>query len=90
MKRRHPPYRVLLNPAAVRVLLAELNMSQNELARQCGITPGHLSLLMNWKRGPSPKLRRRLQEVLGVSDFDDLFTIKPVDDYPPTGLDLPP
>ena len=90
MERRQPPSSVMLNPVAVSRLLDELNMSQNELARRCGITPGHHSLLMNGKRGPSPKLRRRLQQVLGVSNFDDLFTIRPVDDYPPAGLDLPP
>ena len=77
MKRRQPPSRVMLNPAAVWRRLDELDMSQNELARRCGITSGHLSLLMNGKRGPSPKLRRRLQQVLGVSNFDDLFIIEP-------------
>ena len=45
MKRRQPPSRVMLNPAAVWRLLDELDMSQNELARRCGITSGHLSLL---------------------------------------------
>ena len=90
MKPRQAPSRVMLNPAAVWLLLDELGLSQNKLARRCGITPEHLSLLMNEKRGPSPKLRRRLQQVLGVSNFDDLFTIRPVDDYPPAGLDLPP
>ena len=75
MKRKKPASRVMLNPVAVWRLLDELNMSQNELARRCGIAPGHLSLLMNWKRGPSPKLRRRMQQVLGVSNFDDLFVM---------------
>ena len=79
MKRRRPPSRVMLNPVAVWRLLDELDMSQNELARRCGITQGHLSLLMNGKRGPSPKLRRRLQRVLGVSSFGDLFVIVPLE-----------
>ena len=77
MKRRRPPSRVMLNPAAAWRLLDELDMSQNELARRCGITPGHLSLLINGKRSPSAPLRRRLQRVLGVSNFDDLFVIVP-------------
>ena len=77
MARRQPPSRVLLNPVAVWRLPDELDMSQNELARRCGITPGHLSHLMNGKRSPSPMLRRRLQRVLGVSNFDDLFVIVP-------------
>ena len=79
MKRRQPPSRVLLNPVAVWRLLDELNMSQNELARRCGITSGHLSHLMNGKRSPSPQVRRRLQRVLGVSNFDDLFVIVPLE-----------
>ena len=79
MARRQPPSRVLLNPVAVWRLLDELNMSQNELARRCGITSGHLSHLMNGKRSPSPQVRRRLQRVLGVSNFDDLFVIVPLE-----------
>ena len=90
MKRRQPPSRVMLNPAAVWRRLDELDMSQNELARRCGITSGHLSLLMNGRRCPSPKLRRRLQQVLGVSNFDDLFIIEPVDDHSTAGRHLPP
>ena len=89
MKRRRPPSRVMLNPAAVWRLLDELDMSQNELARRCGITPGHLSLLMNWKRSPSPKLRGRMQRVLGVSNFDDLFIIRPIDHSPQPALVCP-
>ena len=90
MKRRQPPSRVMLNPAAVWRLLDELDMSQNELARRCGITSGHLSLLMNGKRCPSPQVRRRLQQVLEVSDFDQLFIIERVEDHSTAVLDLPP
>ena len=79
MARRRFSSNVMLNPVAVWRRLDELQMSQNELARRCGISPGHLSLLMNGKRGPSPKLRRRMQQVLGVSNFDDLFVIVPVE-----------
>ena len=32
-----------------------------------------MSLLMAGKRSPSPPTRRRLMQVLGVSEFDDLF-----------------
>ena len=65
--------RVKLNPEAVWEHLSRRNMSQNELARASGITSGHISLLMNGKRSPSPGVRRRLQAALGVTDFDDLF-----------------
>ena len=55
MKRRRPPARILLKAAAVWELLDQLDMSQNELARQCGITSGYLSHLMNGRRSPSPR-----------------------------------
>ena len=77
MKRRSLSSRVKLNPVAVWRLLDQRGISQNELARRCGITSGHLSHLMNGKRCPSPQVRRRLQQVLGVSNFDDLFIIVP-------------
>ncbi len=34
-----------------------------------------MSQLMRGERSPSPRLRRGLMEVLGVSDFDTLFVI---------------
>ena len=71
-RRTHAP-RVWLNPAAVWELLDQLGISQNELARRCGFSPGHLSMLMNGKRSPSPRARRALMEVLGVDDFDLVF-----------------
>ena len=80
MKRRRPPARVILKAAAVWELLDQLDMSQNELARRCGITSGHLSHLMNGRRSPSPRVRRRLMEVLGVDDFHRLFMFVPVDE----------
>ena len=72
----HAP-RVWLNPVAVWELLDRLGISQNELARRCGFSPGHLSMLMNGRRSPSPHARRRLMEVLGVDDFHRLFIREP-------------
>ena len=80
MKRRRPSSRVILNPVAVWRLLDRRGISQNELARLVGISSGYMSDLMSGKRSPSPHMRRRLQEVLGVTDFHDLFIIEPVDD----------
>ena len=65
--------RVILNRDAVWALLDQLGISQNELARRCGLSPGYLSLLMAGKRSPSPPTRRRLMQALGVNEFDDLF-----------------
>ena len=82
MKKRNRPSRprVKLNRAAVSELLSLLNMTQTELAHLCGLSPGYFSLLMAGKRSPSPEARRRIQEGLGVDDFDRLFTIEPHDD----------
>ena len=68
--------RVWLNPVAVWELLDQLDISQNQLARLAGISPGHLSLLMNGKRSPAPAVRRRLMKALGVEDFHVLFVME--------------
>ena len=75
VKRRRPSTRVILNAAAVWELLDRLDLSQNELARRCGISRGYMSRLMRGDASPSPRLRRRMQEVLGVDDFHVLFII---------------
>ena len=81
MRRSPRAPRVWLNPVAVWELLDRLGISQNELARRCGFSPGHLWMLMNGlmngKRSPSPHTRRSLMEVLGVDDFDLLFITAP-------------
>ena len=76
MKRSPRAPRVWLNPVAVWELLDQLGISQNELARLAGISPGHLSLLMNGKRSPAPGVRRRLMRALGVEDFHVLFVME--------------
>ncbi len=75
--------RVKLIRSAVSELLNLLNMTQSELAQMCGLSPGYFSLLMAGQRSPSPEARRRIQEALGVDDFDRLFTIEPLDDEDP-------
>ena len=76
MQRRRRTSRVLLKPAAVWELLDKLDLSQNELARRCGISRGYMSLLMRGEGSSSPRLRRRMQEVPGVDDFHVLFYIE--------------
>ena len=78
MKRRQPSSRVKLSPDRVWELLNRLNMSQNDLARLAGISSGYLSQLMTGTRRPSAELRRRLMEVLGVTQFEDLFILEVV------------
>ena len=79
MKRRQPACRVKLNPQAVWEHLNRLNKTQNELAAMVGITSGYLSQLMTGTRSPSAEVRKRLQEVLGVARFDDLFILEVVE-----------
>ena len=71
---RRNPLRVTLNPDPVWAFLEERGISQNELARLVGISSGYFSRIMSGRAHPSPQVRRRLQRVLGVTDFDDLFT----------------
>ena len=75
MRPRRRSVRVKLRQEVIWELLDQLNISQNELARRCGISRGYMSQLMRGERSPSPRRRRRLMEVLGVSDFDTLFVI---------------
>ena len=84
MKRRQPSSRVMLKPVAVWRLLDELDISQNELARLCSLSSGYMSQLMSGTRSPSAQVRRDIQEALGVTDFDELFTIERLDD--PSGV----
>ena len=79
MKRRQPACRVKLNPRAVWEHLNRLNMTQNQLAAMVSITSGYLSQLMTGTRSPSAEVRKRLQEVLEVPRFDDLFILEIVE-----------
>ena len=78
MKRRQPS-RVRLDPHKVWALLNRLNMTQNELARLLDTSSSYLSQLMSGKRRPSAAFRKRMMDVLGVTDFDDLFYLEDVE-----------
>ena len=73
---------VTLKPEPLWDRLAVLGRSQNWLAREAGISPGYLSMLVNGKRSPSGRLRRRLQRILEVEDFHELFTFESTRDEP--------
>lgn len=76
MRRRQPPFKTRINPDRVWELLNRLNMSQNQLARLCGVSSGYLSQMITGSRCPSPAVRRRLMETLAVERFDDLFILE--------------
>lgn len=71
--------KIRLNARAVWDRLDLLNMPQNELARRAGVTSGYLSLLLGGRRCPSPEVRQRLMDALGVTDFHDLFIVEESD-----------
>ena len=75
MTRRKRPV-IRLKSQVVWDRLALLHRSQNWLADQLGISRSHLSRLVNWERATSGKLRPRMQKVLGVEDFHELFFIE--------------
>ena len=79
MKRRQPASRVKLNPHKVWAILNRLNMTQNELARLVGTSSSYLSQLMSGTRCPSAAFRKKLNDALGVIDFDDLFILEAAD-----------
>ena len=68
--------RVRIKVDAVYDILDRLHMSQSALARKAGLTTGYVSQVMSGKRVPSPDVRRRIQEALGVDDFDELFELE--------------
>ena len=74
------PRRVRLRSEAVESLLARRNYSQNGLARGLHISSGYISQIMRGRRFPSPALRQRLMEALGIEDFDVLFMIEGMDE----------
>ena len=56
----------MLKQEALWERLALLGRSQNWLAREAGISPGYLSMLVNGKRAASGQVRRRLLRILGI------------------------
>ena len=71
---------VRLDAAALWTRLALLNRSQNWLAREMGVSPSYVSMLVNGERSPSGSVRRRMLKALGVDDFKDLFTMEDTDE----------
>ena len=78
MKRRGRTV-VRLRTEALWARLALLGRSQNWLAQEVGISKSYLSTLINQGRAPSGRIRHRMQQVLGLSNFDELFELEPRD-----------
>jgi len=67
--------KVRVNRDAVQLAMAKRNLSQNMLAVRTGISSGYISQLILGARYPSPRVRQRILDVLGV-DFDEVFIIE--------------
>jgi len=80
MNQRQERVAVRLKTPALWARLELLGRSQNWLARQAGISRSYLSTLLNEERAPSGRIRRRIQRVLGVQDFHELFELERPDD----------
>ena len=67
---------VRLKRVALWERLSTLDRSQNWLAREVGVSPGYMSMLVNGGRSPSDRIRRRMLRALGFDNFDRLFTME--------------
>jgi len=67
--------RAKLKSKKIQTYLMRRNISQNNFAYRIGTTSGYMSQLMSGHRYPSPKLRQKMMEFLGVDNFNDIFSI---------------
>ena len=67
---------VRLNSTAFWERLALLNRSQNWLAREIGVSPSYISMLVNGERAPSGRIRRRMLRALGLDHFNQIFRLE--------------
>ena len=64
---------VRLDAAALWRRLELLGRSQNWLAREVGVSPAYVSMLVNGGRSPSGRIRRRMRKALGATNSKELF-----------------
>ena len=75
MQRAKRPVSVRINNIVVWEYLMKQNLAQNELAKRLGISSGYMAQLISGSRSPSPKLRRKMLDVLSPLSFGELFLI---------------
>jgi len=75
MKKSKRPVSLRVNSFAVWEYLTKQNLAQNELAKRLGISSGYMAQLINGSRSPSPKLRRKMLDVLSPLSFEEIFLI---------------
>lgn len=64
-----------INKSEVKVTMFKKGLDLNSLSRKLEVDVSYLSLIINGKRNPSPKLAKRIAETLGV-EITDIFTIE--------------
>lgn len=67
---------VLLRTQVLRERLASQHRSLAWFAAEVGISRGYLSRLLRTGRAPSGRIRRRMQDVLDIEDFEVLFALE--------------
>ena len=77
---RRPRTRYKLRPVPVQDFMDRNNMTQKQMAELLGISDAYFSQIMNGDRSPSARVRASLQQVMGVSDFDELFFVEEDDE----------
>ena len=68
--------KVKVNTRCLWDAVARQNLSQNEMAAKLGISKCYMSQVLSGTRCPSPRLRRKMLDVLSPLIFDDLFIIE--------------
>lgn len=70
--------KVVLKPKVLKKKLARRNISQNCFALKLEVSSGYMSQLFSGIRNPSPKLRKKILDVLKLDEnnFDEVFSIK--------------
>ena len=75
MQRAKRPVSLRVNSFAIWEYLTKQNLAQNELAKRLGISSGYMAQLISGNRSPSPKLRRKMLDVLSPLSFEEIFLI---------------
>ena len=68
--------KVKVNSKGLWDAVARQNLSQNEMAVKLCISKSYMSQIVSGTRCPSPRLRRKMLDVLSPLTFDDLFIVE--------------
>ncbi len=63
------------NKNEIKFKLIKLGMNLTHLSKEVNVGSSYLSLIVNGKRNPSPKLAKRIADTLGV-EIEEIFTIE--------------